>query len=267
MAHILKPKDRDSALFDGADVEDVAVFEWRQGAGGIAGLVYIVGRIVRRKRFLLSATLALGILSAIYAHHHGHFSIAGALVFFQLHPIIAPFFFVMLYALLSVLLLPTLPLNLAAGMLWGWLWGTVLTLFGMVLGASLAFLIARYLGRVFVTQRLHGKHWQLLWRAIETRGWKAVAFARINPIFPSAPLNYFFGLTGIGFWPYFFSTLLFILPPSLFFAVLGDSVGGIVLDGAAKDIANKVLVASAAVTALVVLKVSFKHFTKKNLTE
>lgn len=264
----MKPEEHpDSALFDEADVEDASAFEWRQGAGGVVGLAVAVGHIVRRKRFWLAVILAIGIASAIYMHRHGYFSINEAVGFLRQHPVVAPILFVALYASLAVFLLPTLPLNLAAGMLWGWLWGTVLALAGVVLGASLAFLVARYLGRDFVTKRLHGKHWQLLWRAIETHGWKAVAFARINPIFPSAPLNYFFGLTHIAFWPYFFSTLLFILPPSLFFSALGDSIGGIVLDGAAKDLVNKVLVASAAITSFVVLKLSFKHFTKKNLPE
>ena len=263
----MKPEHHDSVLLDEEDVEDASAFEWRQGAGGMVGLARAIGRIVRRKRFWLAVILAIGIGSAIYMHRHGYFSLTEALDFFRLHPIIAPLVFVALYTLFSVLLLPTLPLNLAAGVLWGWLWGTVLALVGVVLGASLAFLIARYLVRDFVTRHLYGKHWRLLWRAIETEGWRAVAFARINPIFPSAPLNYFFGLTGIAFRPYFFSTLLFILPPSLFFAVLGDSIGGIVLNGTAKDLVDKVLVASAAITSFVVLKISFKHFTKKNPSE
>ncbi len=204
---------------------------------------------------------------AIYAQRQGYISFAATLAFLHSHPVFAPIAFVVLYALLSLLLVPTLPLNLAAGVLWGWFWGTVLALFGVVVRASIAFLIARYLGRDFVSRRLQGRAWQLLWQTIESRGWKAVAFARVNPIFPSAPLNYFFGLTAIRFWPYFFSTLLFILPPSLFFSLLGDSLGGIVLNGAAKNLVSEVLLASAALSGLVALKLTFQYLAKKNSFE
>lgn len=231
------------------------------------GLLGTVGRNQRWGRLFMMLSLAIGVSGAIYMHHRGYYSVAETLTFLRWHPLMAPLLFVALYALLSILLLPTLPLNLAAGVLWGWWLGTLLTLLGVVFGASCAFFIARYIGRDFVARRLQGKHWGMLWRVIEAKGWKAVAFARINPIFPSAPMNYFFGLTSISFWPYFFSTLLFILPPSLFFSVLGDSIGGVVLNGAAREVVNSILLASAAITGLVALRLSIKHFVGKNSSQ
>ena len=219
--------------------------------------------IVKRKRFWIALVLAAIMASASYLHYKGYYSLADAITLLEAHPIAAPAIFIVLYAVLSVLMLPTLPLNLAAGMLWGWAWGTVLSLFGVVMGASIAFFIARYVGHDFIEKHLQGKHWQMLWRLIESYNWKAVAFARINPVFPSAPLNYFFGLTNISFAHYFFSTLLFILPPSLFFAVIGDSVGGFVLEGSTKDLVNNVLIASAAITVLVLSKVAFNQLKDK----
>ena len=141
--------------------------------------------------------LSLLIASSIYLHHKNYFSITDAIGFLQNYPITAPAMFISLYALLSILLVPTLPLNLAAGMLWGWAWGAVLSLLGVVFGACIAFFMARYIGYDFIRNRLKDKHWHLLWSSIDSYGWKAVAFARINPVFPSAPLNYFFGLTKI----------------------------------------------------------------------
>lgn len=253
----------ESMLLDEEDVGDVSTIEWCDESER-GSFMRLLGRVVCRKRFWLAVGLIVVALLAVWAQRAGYVSPAEAIHFLRLHPVIAPALFIALYAIFAVFLLPTLQFNLAAGMLWGWFAGASLALVGVMLGASLAFLIARYLGRDFVVNHLHGKHWQLLWRAIESNGWKTVAFARINPIFPSAPLNYFFGLTGIGFWPYFFSTLLFILPPSLLFAVIGDSIGGFVLQGGAKDLVEKVLVASAAVTVLVVTRLVFKHYSKKS---
>lgn len=255
---------RDLTSLGKRGIRDTTVGERRARAWRKGSFAHGICRSIRRKRFWLLVILVTGIAGGIFMHHHGYYSPAETLEFLRHHSVIAPIIFIVLYVLLSIFLLPTLPLNLAAGVLWGWGLGTLLTLFGMVSGASIAFFIARYLGREFVTQNLRGKIWRMLWSAIETRGWKAVAFARINPVFPSAPLNYFFGLTGIAFWPYFFSTFLFIFPPSLLFAVLGDSIGGIVLSGSARDVVNKVLIASAAVTGLVFLKIFFKYIIEKN---
>jgi len=71
--------------------------------------------------------------------------------------ITAPLVFVVVYALASVLFLPGMVMTLAGGALFGPVWGTLINLFGATLGATAAFLVARYLGADWVSRRLGGR--------------------------------------------------------------------------------------------------------------
>jgi len=152
------------------------------------------------------------------------------------YPVFAPVLFVIVYALLVALLIPTLPVNLAAGVLWGGLWGGVLATLGSALGAALAFQLSRSsVGKPFAKKYDNGL---LKWimRQIDENPWKVVAFVRLNPAFPSGPVNFIFGLTSINFATYSYSTLLFLFPPSLGVALIGSEAGNILLQGEALDL-------------------------------
>jgi uncharacterized membrane protein YdjX (TVP38/TMEM64 family) len=56
----------------------------------------------------------------------------------------APVLFVILYTLGAVLFVPGSPLTIAGGALFGPVWGTLWNLTGATLGATLAFVTARY---------------------------------------------------------------------------------------------------------------------------
>ena len=65
--------------------------------------------------------------------------------------------FVLIYALTAVLFLPGSVMTLAGGALFGPLLGSVYNLFGATLGATLAFLTARYLASDWVAARAGGR--------------------------------------------------------------------------------------------------------------
>jgi len=107
--------------------------------------------------------------------------------------------------------------------------------------------------------RLSAETLYALMEQVRQQNWKVVAFTRINPIFPTAPLNYFFGLTEIPFWSYLMATAIFIAPFAFLFAYLGDSVGGFLLRGDAYQFVQNILGASAAITALFALRLALKN--------
>jgi uncharacterized membrane protein YdjX (TVP38/TMEM64 family) len=147
------------------------------------------------------------------------------------YPVSGPIIFVVAYALLVALLIPTLPVNLAAGILWGGVWGGVLATLGSALGAVLAFLLARTsLGKPFA-RKYDNRLLNWIIHQIDQNAWKVVAFVRLNPAFPSGPVNFIFGLTSINFATYFYATLLFLFPPSLGVALIGAEAGHILLQG------------------------------------
>ena len=104
----------------------------------------------------------------------------------------APVVFVAVYALATVLFLPGSIITLAGGVLFGPILGVVYNLTGACIGASLSFLIARYLASDIVSQRSGGRVKQLI-NGVEAEGWRFVAFVRLVPLFPFNLLNYALG--------------------------------------------------------------------------
>src|SRR5579859_1777353 len=74
----------------------------------------------------------------------------------------APLAFIALFALATVLFLPGALFGLAGGALFGLFWGSVWNLIGATLGATLAFLAARYVASDWVARRSGGRLKQLV---------------------------------------------------------------------------------------------------------
>ncbi len=132
----------------------------------------------------------------------------------------APLASVGLYVLATVVFLPGSILGLAGGALFGPLWGAVYTLFGATLGATLAFLAARYMASDWVAQRAGGRLKQLI-EGVEAEGWRFVAFVRLVPLFPFNLLNYALGLTRIRLPDYVLASLVCMAPGTIAYTYLG----------------------------------------------
>lgn len=256
-------RDDNNILFDHADVQDASVFESRSDRkGSVKSFLRVVQRTIQRKRFIVAVAL-IGLMILLYAlRHYGYFAPDSIVWFLKSHPVIAPIVFAVVYAVMVLSLLPTLPLNLGAGLIWGPYWGGILTVIGASSGSALAFLAARYLMSDFLNRKFGNSAWVWLRDEIQRKEWKAVAFTRINPIFPFGPSSYFFGLTRIRFSRYMATTMLAIFPLSILFAAVGSSIGGIVLDGDGYKLIKDILAVSLAVTLFVGLKTVVRRITK-----
>jgi len=131
-----------------------------------------------------------------------------------------PLLFMAIYALVTVLFLPGSVITLVGGALFGPVWGTLWNLTGATIGASLAFLIARYLGADWVARRA-GPRIKRLDEGVTAEGWRFVAFVRLVPLFPFNLLNYALGLTRIPFLAYVLATWVFMLPGAIAYTWLG----------------------------------------------
>jgi len=98
--------------------------------------------------------------------------------------------------------------------------GTFYNLTGATLGATLAFLIARYLASDWVAGKTGGRVKQLI-NGVEGEGWRFVAFVRLVPLFPFNLLNYALGLTRLRLMHYIIATYLFMLPGAIAYTYLG----------------------------------------------
>lgn len=136
----------------------------------------------------------------------------------------APLAFVLLYAALTVALVPGSPASVAAGALFGPVWGTLLTVGGATLGAGGAFAIARGAGRRRVRRRL-GPRAARLDEQLAGRGFLAVVALRLMPVVPFNALNYALGLTSVRGRDYLPATAIGIVPGTFALVALGSSLG------------------------------------------
>ena len=132
------------------------------------------------------------------------------------------------YVLGTALFFPGLPLTLGAGFLYGAFIGTLVVSPASVAGATLAFLIARYVARDWVKRRLT-KYPQAatLDRAIEKNGFKAVILLRLQPVLPFNILNYALGLTSIRLRDYMLASWIGMFPATVLYVYLGSVMNNI----------------------------------------
>ena len=111
---------------------------------------------------------------------------------------------------------------IANGMVYGAVWGTAITWSGAMLGAFLAFALARALGRPFVAMVISRRNWHVMDRWTGEQGWQIVFLSRFLPVIAFNLINYMAGLTRISWWTFGWTTGLGILPLTLLMVMMGD---------------------------------------------
>ncbi|REJ75075.1 MAG: TVP38/TMEM64 family protein [Acidobacteria bacterium] len=170
-----------------------------------------------------------------------------------------PLAFLLGYAVATVALVPGSLLTLAAGALFGIWQGTVVVFLGASLGASLAFLISRYVARRPVERRLQkNEKVAAIDRAVEREGRKIVFLLRLTPAVPFTLLNYALGLTKVRFVDYLIACLGMI-PGTLLYVYYGKVAGDLTTiaaqGGVERDWKSYALLAIGLVAAIAVTTV------------
>jgi len=132
----------------------------------------------------------------------------------------APVLFMAFYALATVFFLPGSALTLTGGALFGPWWGTLYSLTAATAGATLAFLVARYVASDWVARKAGARLGGLL-QGVEDEGWRFVAFVRLVPLFPFNFLNYALGLTRVSLLHYVVASYVCMLPGAAAYTYLG----------------------------------------------
>jgi uncharacterized membrane protein YdjX (TVP38/TMEM64 family)/rhodanese-related sulfurtransferase len=168
--------------------------------------------------------LALGLLIAIVAVWlaFNRERLDPALIQTTIHSLglLAPLAHVVLFALATILFVPGAIFGLVGGALFGPLWGAILNLAGATLGATAAFLVARYAAADWVRRKAGGRLDRLI-AGVEAEGWRFVAFVRLVPLFPFNLTNYALGLTRISLQHYVLASLICMAPGTVAYTWLG----------------------------------------------
>ncbi len=138
-----------------------------------------------------------------------------------------PLVFVLGYAAATVGFVPGSLLTLAGGAVFGLGWGTLWVFLGACLGATLAFLVSRYVARDAIQSRVEGnRRFAAIDRAIGENGLKIAFLLRLSPVFPFNLLNYALGLTRVTLRDYVVA-LLGMLPATVLYVYYGKVAGDI----------------------------------------
>ncbi len=166
----------------------------------------------------------------------------------------------LLYIAMTALSLPggTI-LSLALGLLFGRWMGTLLIVISATIGATLVFLLARYLIADWARERLQeNKQAIKLMDAFQIDAFNYLLFLRLVPLFPFWLVNLVPAFTPISSRTYIITTLLGIIPGSFVFANLGQSLGQI--ENTEQLLSMPVLVAFTLLGILALAPVLLKRY-------
>lgn len=140
-----------------------------------------------------------------------------------------PLLFVFIYAAGVCLFLPGTLLTALAADIFGPYWGFLYVWIAAMIGASLALLIGRYLGRDFAAS-LIGNRLKRFDDAIERNGFATVPYLRLV-YFPLTPMNFGMGLTKVRFRDYVAGTGFGIMVGTFIFTFFVGTVKDVWADG------------------------------------
>ena len=128
--------------------------------------------------------------------------------------------FVALYAAITLTPAPKNVLSVVAGLVFGFAAALVLVYLGALIGAAVAFVLGRWLGRDAV-ERYTGSRVARLDDLVRRRGLAAILGVRLIPIIPFTAINYGAGLTAVRRRDYAIGTAIGIIPGTMVYIALG----------------------------------------------
>ena len=140
-------------------------------------------------------------------------------------PVRSSLFFFLVYVAITGLSLPgAAVMTLAAGAIFGLLWGVLIVSFASAIGATIAFLAARFLLRDWVQARF-GDKLKRVNDGVAKEGAFYLFALRLVPAFPFVAINLLMGLTPIRTWTYFWVSQVAMLAGTTVFVYAGTKLG------------------------------------------
>ncbi len=165
-------------------------------------------------------------------------------LYYESHPALAVGGFFGAYVLMTALSLPAATImSLAAGALFGIVGGTIIISFASTIGATIAFVIARYVLRDALRQRYRTKL-DAIDQGVAKDGVWFLLTLRLVPLFPFFVANILMALTAIRLWTYFWVSQVGMLPGAIAYANAGTQLARI--DNLSEVLSPEVILSFAA---------------------
>ena len=133
--------------------------------------------------------------------------------------------YVLLYIFACVFMLPGSAFTIVAGIAFGPVTGGLLALFAATLGATAAFIVARFLLRDVILSKFGSNPmFKKIDDGVAQNGTSFLILTRLVPVFPFSLQNYAYGLTGIKLMTYSLVSLLTMAPGAFIFAYMAGDI-------------------------------------------
>ena len=143
------------------------------------------------------------------------------------HPLVSALSYIASYVLVAGLSIPGAALlTMAGGVVFGTIAAAVYVNIGATLGATLAFLVARYLAGEWVQAKYRDKL-EGFNRDLERNASSYLLGLRLAPVFPFFLINILSGLTRVPLGTFVWTTAVGIIPGSLLYSYAGRQLGSI----------------------------------------
>jgi len=121
--------------------------------------------------------------------------------------------FFLAYALADMLIIPVIPLAMAAGAMFGVWQGSLLCCSAATFAAVASFIIARYFCRGWVaTYTMGNPKFRAIDNMLSEDSFKVILLLRVSPIMPLSLANYLYGLTSVRLPEYMVATWIGFFP-------------------------------------------------------
>lgn len=184
---------------------------WRLALAALIAAAVAVAYTIGLDRYLSLAALHAQLVHLQHAFHR--------------HPMAWTLVYFAVYVAITGLSLPlSVPITLVAGAVFGLWWGSLIVTVAAACGATLSFWAARFLFRDWV-QRRFARPLATINRGVAREGVYYLFLLRLIPAFPFFAINLALGLTPMRTWPYFWVSLVGMIPGTVLYVNAGVRFG------------------------------------------
>ncbi len=166
--------------------------------------------------------------------------------------------FIIIYSLKPIVfIIPASLLSIVAGNIFGSFYAFIYSMIGCFFSATVAFFIARVLGKPFVDNVVKGKIIKID-SSVEKHGFVIMLLMRLSFVFPYDALSYACGLTKVKYKDFILGSVLGIIPEMIVYSYIGKNLG--------RHFIIKKLIIPIVLIALIALTAYYLYNNYKNNT-
>jgi len=190
----------------------------------LLNLLNPLNRLTLRRSSRVAAALAIVVLLVWAGRRYAPSIVPIIAAVHDLGPL-GPLFFIAIYFVAVVALVPASWMTVAGGAVFGIVPGALYALIGATIGSTAAFLIGRYVARRAVARHLDAMpRFGAIDRAVSADARRIITLLRLSPVTPFNFLNYALGLTTVSVWDFVIGGFGMI-PGAFVYAYAGDVAG------------------------------------------